>query len=98
MTNRYQNGWRRRQVRACVFRDEDYCALCGGLVDKTLPAYLPDSPEIDEIIPYSRGGSPYDRANCQLTHRRCNRSKGNGIQRKQRPPITTYISSRTWTT
>ena len=32
--------------------------------------------EADEDIPRSRGGSPYDRANVHLMHRKCNRWKG----------------------
>lgn len=32
--------------------------------------------EVDEDIPRSRGGSPYDRANTHLMHRRCNQFKG----------------------
>ena len=32
--------------------------------------------EIDEDIPRSRGGSPYERANCHLMHREHNRWKG----------------------
>lgn len=36
----------------------------------------PMAPEIDEIVPVSRGGSPYDRANCRLSHRRCNNAAG----------------------
>ena len=31
--------------------------------------------EVDEDIPRSRGGSPYDRANCHLMHRQCNQTK-----------------------
>lgn len=31
--------------------------------------------EVDEDIPRSRGGSPYDRANCHLMHRACNQWK-----------------------
>ena len=34
-------------------------------------------PEVDEDLPRSRGGSPYDRTNCRLMHRKCNRDKGN---------------------
>lgn len=34
-------------------------------------------PEVDEDLPRSRGGSPYDRANCRLMHRACNRAKSN---------------------
>lgn len=32
--------------------------------------------EVDEDLPRSRGGSPLDRNNCKLMHRRCNRLKG----------------------
>jgi len=32
--------------------------------------------EVDEDIPRSRGGSPYDRQNCHLLHRICNQQKG----------------------
>ena len=32
----------------------------------------PQSGEVDEDIPRSRGGSPYDRSNCHLMHRECN--------------------------
>lgn len=31
--------------------------------------------EVDEDIPRSRGGSPYDRTNCHLLHRVCNQWK-----------------------
>lgn len=42
---------------------------CGGCVPDPL------RPEVDEDLPRSRGGSPYDRANCRLMHRRCNQAK-----------------------
>lgn len=67
----------RNAVRAKVLATQDVCAICGLLVDKTLPQYDPMAPEIDEIIPVSRGGSPVDLDNLQLTHRRCNERKGN---------------------
>lgn len=31
--------------------------------------------EVDEDLPRSRGGSPYDRKNCHLMHRKCNKWK-----------------------
>ena len=31
--------------------------------------------EVDEDLPRSRGGSPYDRGNTRLMHRRCNQYK-----------------------
>jgi hypothetical protein len=55
----------------------DVCWLCGEPVDKTLPAGLPGSAEVDEKIPVSRGGSPTDFANCFLAHRWCNRIRSN---------------------
>lgn len=35
------------------------------------------SPEVRELIPLAQGGSPYDPANCVLTHRTCNQCIGN---------------------
>ncbi|UYM26641.1 HNH endonuclease [Arthrobacter phage Bauer] len=49
-------------------------------MDKTLPPSDPGAPEVDEIIPVSKGGSPYERSNCRLAHRLCNQKRGN------RPP------------
>ncbi|WZU31757.1 hypothetical protein Rruber_01219 [Rhodococcus ruber] len=79
---RRANGHRRSKLRARVLAEEDVCALCRRPVDKTLtlgPDGKPHpwSPEVDEIVPYSRGGSVLDRSNVQLTHRRCNQRKGN---------------------
>ena len=63
----------------------------------------PLRPEVDEDIPRSRGGSPYDRANTRLMHRACNRAKGTmtlaeareklavGLARQARRVITNLI-------
>lgn len=91
---RNANGHRRRKLRAQVLAEEDTCAICGEWVDKDLPHGQPGSAEVDEIIPISRGGSPYQRDNCRLTHRRCNRQRGNGM--RARPVIVRYQSERTW--
>lgn len=81
MTRRHNprtaNGHRRRQARTRVLAEEDRCALCHRPVDTTLPPGLPASPEVDEIIPVSRGGSPTDRTNLTLMHRACNNWKSN---------------------
>lgn len=37
----------------------------------------PWSPEADEIIPVSKGGSHIDRKNIRLSHRDCNQRRGN---------------------
>ena len=66
----------RNDLRKKVFATQEVCGICGRLVDKTLPAGTPLSPELDEIIPVARGGSPYDIDNLQLTHRICNERKG----------------------
>lgn len=42
---------------------------CQGCVPHPMRA------EVDEDIPRSRGGSPYDRKNCHLMHRKCNQWK-----------------------
>ena len=66
----------RASLRKRVFAMQDHCRICGKEVDKTLPAGHPLAPELDEIIPIARGGSPYDIDNLQLTHRICNERKG----------------------
>ncbi|MBO1751721.1 hypothetical protein J4G33_07895 [Actinotalea sp. BY-33] len=76
---RVANGHRRRELRKRVLREEDRCGICGQLVDKTLPHGLPESPEVDEIMPVSLGGDPLARTNVRLSHRRiCNQRRGNG--------------------
>lgn len=68
---RRANGTQRNRLRARVLREESTCWLCNKPVDVTLPHGQPDSPEVDEIIPVSKGGDPLDRSNCRLAHRLC---------------------------
>ena len=70
------NGHRRRQVVARVKAEEDHCALCGEWVDQSLHHLDPMAAVVDEDLPRSRGGSQYQRSNCHLMHRHCNRWKG----------------------
>lgn len=70
---RVANGSRRRTLRARVLARDDRCWLCKKPVDKTVKTPHPMSPEVHELIPVSRGGSPYDINNCVLTHREHNR-------------------------
>lgn len=67
----------RDAVSARVLAEESFCHLCTEPVDKTLPAGLPGSPEVDEIVPVSLGGDPLDRSNCRLAHKSCNSRRGN---------------------
>jgi 5-methylcytosine-specific restriction endonuclease McrA len=91
---RYANGHRRRRLRAQVLAEETCCAICGRPVDVTLPPGLPGSPEVDELVPVSKGGNPYDRFNCRLVHRLCNVRRGNGT--RQRAIVVPFITSRRW--
>lgn len=90
---RYANGHRRRQLRAAVLAEEDNCGLCGRPVAKDLPAGLPDSAEVDEIVPVSLGGNPFDRANARLAHRLCNQRRGNGLRHQQRRMVPPFITT-----
>ena len=92
---RQANGHRRRQVRARVLREEDVCWLCGQPVDKTLKTPHPGSPEVDEVVPVSLGGSPIERSNCRLAHRACNVRRGNG-ERAWKPDVAPVTSTRRW--
>lgn len=74
---RRSNSHRRNQLRARILSAYDTCYICGKPVDKSLKTPHPLSPEVDEIIPVSRGGDPYSFTNCRLTHRQCNRLKSN---------------------
>jgi 5-methylcytosine-specific restriction endonuclease McrA len=65
---------------------------CHGCVPHPLRA------EVHELIPVSRGGSPYDPKNCVLCCRQCNNWIGNrtpaelaGIKQPAREPVRTTI-------
>lgn len=62
---------------------------CTGCVPHPMRA------EVDEIVPVSLGGSPYERSNTRLTHRDCNRARGNGTKQTKTtaPPI---VASSIW--
>lgn len=92
---RNKNGSRRRDIRKWVLATQDHCALCGGLVDKSLHHLDPMAPEVDEIIPVSKGGSPIDRSNVQLAHRICNQRKGAKLE-VTRSHVMPFPTSREW--
>jgi 5-methylcytosine-specific restriction endonuclease McrA len=69
------NGHRRRQVVRRVRAEESHCALCDVYVNQELHHLDPMSGVVDEDVPRARGGSPYQRSNCHLMHRVCNRWK-----------------------
>lgn len=71
------NSTRRNQARQTIKRRHLPCALCGQPIDYSLPAGHPMSYELDEIIPVSKGGSPYRLSNLQPAHRICNARRSN---------------------
>lgn len=97
---RRTNSTKRNNLAARVKREEDHCWLCGGKVDTSMPSGFPESPEVDEIIPVSKGGSPYERDNVRLAHRLCNQKRGNGPAPLRSGEITTVATplkvSRQW--
>ena len=54
----------------------------------------PQRGEVDEDLPRSRGGSPYDRANCRLMHRACNQWKSNMTLTEARAKRATKATAR----
>lgn len=94
---RRTNSAQRNRLRARVLREETHCWLCGAEVDRDLPPGQPASPEVDEIVPVSKGGSPYERTNVRLAHRLCNAKRGNGPPSNSMPPVGKVLkTSRAW--
>ena len=77
---RRSNGAKRTALRKRVKSLGLPCALCGEAIDYSLPQNHPMSYELDEIVPVSKGGDPFDINNVQPTHRRCNQIKGDGTK------------------
>lgn len=94
---RRQYPKQREDLRRRVYAMQDVCGICGHEVDKTLPAGLPLSPELDEIIAIALGGSAYDIDNLQLAHRVCNQRKGAKMVGDVLPEdINPIPNSRSW--
>ena len=86
---RRSNGTRRNKLRKRVAELGLPCHLCGRPIDYTLTTWTdpkdgrvkrhPMSFELDEIVPVSKGGDPYDFDNVAPAHRICNQMKGNRL-------------------
>lgn len=77
---RRRNGSARARIKARLIAEaggQPVCHLCGQPIDTRLPAGHPYSFEIDEVVPVSKGGSPFDYSNCAASHRLCNGRRGN---------------------
>lgn len=71
--------------RKRIIATQDYCYLCGKLVDKSLKRPDPMAAEVDHIIPIAKGGHPSDIANLCLVHGICNRQKGDKMLQDNTP-------------
>nr|DAE55154.1 MAG TPA: NinG protein [Caudoviricetes sp.] len=69
---RRSNGHRRDALRRRVLGRGDPCWICGLPIDPSEPNLSPVQGVVDEVVPVSRGGSPYDPGNCRAAHRCCN--------------------------
>lgn len=61
-----------RKVRAQVLREESSCWLCGLPIDFDAAPRSSWAPSVDHVVPRSKGGDPYDRANLRACHVGCN--------------------------
>lgn len=94
---RTKNGHARRQLREWLKSQGLPCHICGMAIDYSLPAGDPMSFEVDEIIPVSKGGSPYDKRNVAPAHRICNQKRGNKpISSVTTPHYLPCVTSRRW--
>ena len=93
---RRTNGSRRTKLRNRVRAMGLPCAICGHPIDYSLPAGDPMSYELDEIVPVSKGGSPYDPGNVQPAHRICNQRRGAGRGDVRTPSQSVLPHSREW--
>lgn len=104
---RYANFKARSEVRRWLLATYDGpCGICGLPIDKTLTTYAdprdgktkrhPMSAEVDEVVPVSRGGSPIDRDNVRLVHRRCNQRRGNRMDGDGSSANLALPHSREW--
>lgn len=89
---RYANGNARRKIRERWKAIGAPCAICGKPIDYDL-GYVKDTGTgkrkphpmmftVDEIVPVSLGGSPFDFANTRPAHWICNVRRGNGTNKK----------------
>lgn len=76
-TGAHRANYERNRKR--IFATQSTCGICGKPVDFSLKTPHPMSPELDHLIPVSKGGHPSDISNLQLAHRTCNRQKSDKL-------------------
>ena len=105
---RRANGSRRNATIRWLRSQEQPCWICRAFgrparIDYDLPPRHPLSFECDELVPVSKGGSPYDRRNVAATHRLCNEWRGNKsvaevleLARRSRTTQQSLPTSQSW--
>lgn len=79
---RRANGARRNAVLSRLRAIGGPCWICGLPIDYGLPAGDPLAFECDELVPVSKGGSPFDIGNAAPSHRLCNQWKSDRMPRE----------------
>ena len=69
---RYANGYQRRKTVRWLKHQCRPCWVCRLPIDYELPRQSRYAFQCDELIPVSRGGSPYEHDNVEATHACCN--------------------------
>lgn len=91
---RHKNGAARRRIVQHWRALGQPCAICGHAIDYSLSTITdpitgrtrrhPMSFVVDEIVPVSKGGSPYTIDNTRPAHWICNARRGDGRHDKPR--------------
>ena len=68
----------RDRHRATIARSQPPCALCGGVIDYSLPWLDAGAFVVDHKIPLNKGGTD-TLDNKQAAHRGCNRAKSDRV-------------------
>jgi 5-methylcytosine-specific restriction endonuclease McrA len=80
----------RAEVRRIVFlRERGHCQRCGRRVRVDVEAWRPDRAHVNERVPRSRGGSPFDPENCELLCRDCHLPGGRHAPTAERQQAVT---------
>ncbi|QHD68213.1 hypothetical protein GS397_14950 [Sphingobium yanoikuyae] len=76
---------------AVLERDGWRCHICGGHAPRELRGtFAAEAPEVDHIIPMSRGGRHIE-SNVACAHRRCNIEKGDGLALEDAEPARRWV-------
>ena len=103
---RRSNGSARDKIRARWRSIGAPCALCGRAIDYSLGMVTdprtgrrrmhPMAFVVDEIVPVSHGGSPFDFANTRPAHWICNARRGDGTRHRATPATSTAPLPQPW--